>query len=105
MWKFITKGWEKFRECVQFQVGDGNRISFWIDFWCGDTSLCLTYPELYQISLDKDGTVTDSVALVNGQRVWNPRFRRNFHDGRWSRWMNFLECWQTPPCLVKDLIV
>jgi hypothetical protein len=39
LWKNIRKGWENFLCHTKFAVGDGSRISFWHDKWCGDVAL------------------------------------------------------------------
>jgi hypothetical protein len=35
LWKFIRKGWENFSKFLRYEVGDGSRIRFWHDLWCG----------------------------------------------------------------------
>uniref|UniRef100_A0A2N9GXU6 Reverse transcriptase domain-containing protein n=1 Tax=Fagus sylvatica TaxID=28930 RepID=A0A2N9GXU6_FAGSY len=39
LWKGIMSGWEDYFQHVKFVVGQGTRVSFWKDKWCGDTSL------------------------------------------------------------------
>uniref|UniRef100_A0A2N9IJZ1 Reverse transcriptase domain-containing protein n=1 Tax=Fagus sylvatica TaxID=28930 RepID=A0A2N9IJZ1_FAGSY len=39
LWKGIMSGWEDYFQHVEFVVGQGTRVSFWKDKWCGDTSL------------------------------------------------------------------
>ncbi|XP_042988327.1 syntaxin-32-like isoform X2 [Carya illinoinensis] len=39
LWKFIRKGWDFFSNNFRLKVGDGKRILFWHDLWCGDTAL------------------------------------------------------------------
>jgi hypothetical protein len=39
LWKHIKNGWYKFSQFIKFEVGDGSRIKFWLDFWCGNGPL------------------------------------------------------------------
>jgi hypothetical protein len=36
LWKNIRRGWSLFCNHVRFELGDGSRIRFWFDVWCGD---------------------------------------------------------------------
>ncbi len=46
-WKTIRNGWDRFSQFVCYKVGDGSSIKFWINPWCGETSLRVRFPELY----------------------------------------------------------
>ena len=46
LWKAIRKGWMKFSKRVAFKVGDGRRVRFWKDRWCGEDSLEEAFPRL-----------------------------------------------------------
>ena len=35
LWKTIRKGWLEFNKREAFKVGDGSRVRFWKDRWCG----------------------------------------------------------------------
>ena len=35
---------------MSFLVGNGQRVKFWTDKWCGDTPLSLSFPSLFAIS-------------------------------------------------------
>ncbi|CAL5325137.1 unnamed protein product [Camellia sinensis] len=39
VWKGIWLGWEEFWQRLQLKVELGDRVRFWRDRWCGDTSL------------------------------------------------------------------
>ena len=34
----------------QFQIGDGTRVKFWHDVWCGDNPLSMCFPNLFKIN-------------------------------------------------------
>ena len=36
-------GWEAFSENTQFEIGVGNGVKFWQDWWCGDQPLHLAF--------------------------------------------------------------
>ena len=39
---------------ISFVVGNGKRVKFWKDKWCGDTPLCHSFPSLFAISSSKE---------------------------------------------------
>ena len=52
LWKYIQREWTQFSQFIKFAVGDGSRIKFWSDAWCGTVSLKGTFPELCHITQD-----------------------------------------------------
>ena len=63
LWKAIRKKWGLFDGRVAFHLGNGQRVKFWKDKWCGDGPLCESFPSLFSISMSKNAWVSD---------VWNP---------------------------------
>ena len=59
LWKEIRKEWPSFSQNVVFSLGDGRRIKFWKDVWCGEEALCFVYPSLFNLALNKEATVAD----------------------------------------------
>ena len=47
LWKYIQREWDKFSWYIKYKVGDGNGIKFWLDIWCGETTLKESFPDLY----------------------------------------------------------
>ena len=39
LWKHIRAGWDVFSNHISYKLGDGSRIRFWHDTWCGDLPL------------------------------------------------------------------
>ncbi len=67
---------------VRYDVGEGTRVSFWSDRWCGELPLKDMFPELYRCMEDKDVLVS-SILVRNLSRdgcSWDVRFLRDFHD-------------------------
>ena len=54
-------GWEEFSKNIQFKAGVGDRIKLWIDQWCGDSLLQLTFPRVYEIASNKEALVASSL--------------------------------------------
>lgn len=32
-------------------VGNGQRVNFWKDGWCGDSPLCVSFPTLFAVAV------------------------------------------------------
>uniref|UniRef100_A0A2N9EL19 Reverse transcriptase domain-containing protein n=1 Tax=Fagus sylvatica TaxID=28930 RepID=A0A2N9EL19_FAGSY len=82
LWKGIMSGWEDYFQHVEFVVGQGTRVSFWKDKWCGDTSLMVLFPTLFTCSSNRDATIAEVLSGPNsrGVREWNVTFVRDFND-------------------------
>ena len=50
-----------FSKNIQFEVGVGDRMKLWIDQWCGDSPLQLTFPIVYGIASNKEALVASSL--------------------------------------------
>ena len=49
LWKGICKEAAKLKQDCVFELGEGKRIRFWEDVWCGESPLCAILPTLYSI--------------------------------------------------------
>ena len=43
LWKTIMKEWIYLSGRLAYQVGNGQRVRFWMDKWCGDEPLCFLF--------------------------------------------------------------
>ncbi|PKI50016.1 hypothetical protein CRG98_029603 [Punica granatum] len=79
LWKPMLKFFPTYEMQVKFNVGesDCSRINFWNDCCCGDQSLRIQFPSLFQISMNKEARVGDIFCLSNG--VWSLFFSRNLY--------------------------
>ena len=78
-WKEIKKEAAALKELFQFSVGDGRRVCFWKDIWCGSEPLKMAFPNLYNLAVSKGAPVADRwVEGVAGG--WNLKFMRPFDD-------------------------
>ena len=59
LWKGIRMDWELVGRQIYFCVGNGRRVRFWKDRWCGDSLLCESFPSLFALSTEKEAWVAD----------------------------------------------
>jgi hypothetical protein len=78
--KYICMGWQIFKCHIRFDPGEGSRIRFWDDVWCGDRSLKVAFPGLFNIASFKEASIADNVERSNGAIQWNIQFTRLIHD-------------------------
>jgi hypothetical protein len=91
LWKNIRKGWEMFKSFTRLVVGDGTRISFWLDLWCGDTVLKEAFPGLFGIACVKDASVANNIEVLGGSIQWNVSFIREAHDWELDVFVSFFQ--------------
>ncbi|GKV02912.1 hypothetical protein SLEP1_g15289 [Rubroshorea leprosula] len=64
------------RHGFRWEVGEGCRVCFWRDIWVGDKSLRDLFPRLFQLAINKEGTVKEN-GLWEGERwKWGIEWRR-----------------------------
>ena len=51
---------------ILYDIGDGLRVKFWQDRWCGETPLAVSYVELFRIFRDKEASVAELMKFTNG---------------------------------------
>ena len=65
---------------VVFSVGDGRKVKFWKDNWCGNFALCNSFPSLYAFMSYKEAWLVELWDSSGEEGVWSPRFSRSFND-------------------------
>jgi hypothetical protein len=80
LWKNIRKGWSLLCSHTRLILGNGSRIRFWDNVWCGKVPLKVAFPVLYDIACDKDALVADHLVVGSGSYQWDVRFFRAAHD-------------------------
>jgi hypothetical protein len=80
LWKFICMGWQNFRRFCKFDVGEGSKIRFWEDIWCGDRALKEEYPGLFSIARLKEASIAENMEHSSNSIQWNIQFTRLIHD-------------------------
>jgi hypothetical protein len=80
LWKFISKEWHYFSNFIKLIPGDGSKISFWREAWCGNSPLSEVFPGLFSLASNKEATIADNFDVVSGSRQWNISFMRSLND-------------------------
>ena len=65
-WKFISKDWHRFSSLIRLLLGDGSRISFWGEVWCGSSPLREEFPGLYCVASNKEASIADNYDMLSG---------------------------------------
>ena len=48
---------------ISFLVDNEWKVRFWRDRWCGDSPLCMSFPSLFALPVEKEAWVAD---------IWDP---------------------------------
>jgi hypothetical protein len=54
LWKNIRRGWSLLYSLTRFDLGDGSKIRFWDNVWCGESPLKVAFPVLFDIAREKN---------------------------------------------------
>ena len=74
LWKDIRKELALLKDNSSYVVGNGRRVRFWEDIWCGSEPLCRTYPTLYSMAASKRAVVAEIWDQHGEAAGWNPCF-------------------------------
>ena len=58
------------------EVGDGTKVSFWLDLRQGKNTFKERYLDLFLLTRDTEAMVADYVEIRHDQCYWNPVFIR-----------------------------
>jgi hypothetical protein len=73
-------GWQNFRRFFKYDLGEGSKIRFWDDVWCGDRAVKEEYPNLFNIARFKEASIADNMERSSDSIQWNIQFTRLIHD-------------------------
>ena len=90
LWKDIRKEWFLFFQNAAFVIGDGRRINFWSDVWCGGEALSDRFPTLFNLATNKEAKVAYIWDIREGDGCWSPTFLRALNDGEFEEMTRFL---------------
>lgn len=68
-WRAIMKHLNKFVSGIDYEVGNGRRIGFWLDAWCGGIPLAMEYPDMFAIAEDPNTVVSRYFSAVGHEVV------------------------------------
>ncbi|RVX10737.1 Transposon TX1 uncharacterized 149 kDa protein [Vitis vinifera] len=80
LWKDIRKEGALLQNKVVFSMGNGRRVKFWKDNWCGNFTLCNFFPSLYAFASYKEAWLEELWDHLGEEGVWSPSFSRPFND-------------------------
>ena len=80
LWKNIRKEWLSLSQNTSFSLGNGRRLGFWKDSWCGEIALCNTFPTLFNLAAHTEAMVADVWDSSREERGWSLVFLRPFND-------------------------
>ncbi|KAJ9686999.1 hypothetical protein PVL29_015736 [Vitis rotundifolia] len=80
VWKEILKEASWCWDNIEFKVGRGTKVKFWIDHWCGNATLSQIFPQIYAMAALRNATVYEVWDSSLGQDGWNLRLSRDFND-------------------------
>ncbi|RVW40104.1 hypothetical protein CK203_081942 [Vitis vinifera] len=78
--KEIRKEGSLLQNKVVFSMGDGRKVKFWKDKWCGSFALCNSFPSLYAFVAFKEAWLVELWDSSREEGVWSPTFSRPFND-------------------------
>ena len=78
--KAIRRWWPLVSSSLSFVVGNGMRVKFRKDAWCGGTHLSIAFPTLFALADSKEAEVRDCWSSCVDEERWNPSFIRFFND-------------------------
>ena len=90
LWKDIRNAARNLKQEFYFVIGDGSRVKFWEDSWCGERPLRVMFPSLYALVGSKRSMVAKVWDTTRGEGTWNPRFMRSFNDWKMEEVQNFI---------------
>ena len=93
-----SKGVDTFKQYVRFEVGNGSRVLFWQDVWCGEQPLMNAFPALFTIACAKEAWVEENMDSVNGAIHWNVLFTGRCMIGNWKKCQDSSSC-----CILNKL--
>ena len=78
--KDIRKEWFTFSQNSISSLGNGRRLRFWKDPWCGEITLCNAFPTMFNLVVHKDARVADVWDSSREDGGWSLVFLRHFND-------------------------
>ena len=61
-------------------MGNGRKVRFWEDVWCGEAPLCSSFPYLYEVASSKGDMAAVLWEITGEGGGWNFRFKRHLND-------------------------
>lgn len=85
-WKGIVNSARLILKNSSVVLGQGNSISFWIDRWCHELSLQSSFPDLYDLAVNRNHGILQLGAWSGDVWFWDVKFRRNLTEKVVDNW-------------------
>ncbi|RVW74669.1 putative ribonuclease H protein [Vitis vinifera] len=80
VWKEILKEANWCWDNIGFKVGEGIKVNFWTNQWCGIEALSQTFPQLFALAVHRNATVNEVWDSSLGQGGWNIKLSKYSND-------------------------
>ncbi|RVW40785.1 LINE-1 retrotransposable element ORF2 protein [Vitis vinifera] len=57
VWRDILKESSWCWDNIEFKVGKGTKVNFWTDHWCGNEVLAQTFPQLFELAVQRNASL------------------------------------------------
>ena len=95
-WKIIepvyveNPDFNKVKDGLRMEVGDGALINFWDDWWLKELVLEAAFPRIYALAKNKKGKIVEYGEWSEDRWVWRVQLRRNLFDWELNQWEELL---------------
>jgi len=79
-----------FKPNVRFEVGNGARVLFWQDKWCGEQPVKFQFPNLFRMASLRVATVQEILSWNGNVHFWDITFTRSPNDWEEESILNLL---------------
>lgn len=94
LWKNI-KQWPCFMSCINWRLGRGNKIRFWLDKWIGEDSLNNKFPRIFELAQSKLLVVAEADMDFNDRVQWSVDVSRHLNDWEIKDYEDLLQILET----------
>ena len=91
LWKSISQGWPSFSCYILYDIGDGSKVKFWQDHWCGETPLVVSYLDLFRFCRNKEASMVELMKSPNGVLFWDVSSFKGVHVRESEALSRFME--------------
>ena len=91
LWKSINQGWPSFSRYILYDIGDGSKVKFWQDHWCGETPLVVSYLDLFRFCRNKEASMVELMKSPNGVLFWDVSSFKGVHVRESEALSRFME--------------
>lgn len=84
-----------FQKKIRYDLGNGDRIAFWSDIWCGNKPVKDLFLAVHLMAENYLARAVDYIDTSSIGGIWYPSLRRDAHDWDMTgRFLKFALCWK-----------